>query len=122
MFHTPNWAQNGTNAARIINCFNLGQITREDTSKVANKTEAIGRYNSKNDSDNSYFNYNNYYLEGSAEVAGSRDSSEYINGAEVPKALTADEVKNNLAALLNGFDSIGDYADTALWKTDDTSG
>ena len=122
MFHTPNWAQNGTNAARIINCFNLGQITREDTSKVANKTEAIGRYNSKNDSDNSYFNYNNYYLEGSAEVAGSRDSSEYINGAEVPKALTADEVKNNLAALLNGFDSIGDYADTALWKTDDETG
>ena len=119
-----NWAQNGANAARIINCFNLGQITREDTSKDANKTEAIGRYNSVNAADNSHFNYNNYYLEGSAEVAGSRDSSSgYINDATEPVALTAEQVRTELANKLNAYNDInGDYADTALWKTDDETG
>lgn len=115
-----NWAQSGTNAARIINCFNLGQITCE-TNK---QTEAIGRYNSVNTDDNSYFNYNNYYLEGSATVAGNRDSSTgYINGAVEPVSLTAEQIRSELANKLNAYNDInGEYADTALWKTDEETG
>lgn len=115
-----NWAQNGANAARIINCFNLGQITCESGAK----TEAIGRYNSVNTADNSYFSYHNYYLADSADSACNRDSSTgYINGAVEPTSLTADEVKTKLADLLNAYEGIdGEYVSTVFWKTDEVTG
>lgn len=110
-----NWAQSSTSAARISNCFNLGSITC-----TANySTEAIGRYNTVSSTDNSYFNYNNYYLEGSADVASNRSSSSGYTavGAEEAIALTAEEVKNDLANLLNANAATGYYLDTATWAT-----
>ena len=109
-----NWAQNGTYAARISNCFNLGAITSE-----SGTTEAIARYNSVNTGDNPYFCYNNYYLQGSAQMATNRDANGYTaNGAEEPIAITAAEVSTVLAAQLNAKRAYGALADTALWDTD----
>ncbi|MBQ8894787.1 MAG: hypothetical protein IJ043_10330 [Clostridia bacterium] len=111
-----NWAQSGGNIARISNCFNLGNITCE----AGYETEAIGRFNTASSSDRTYFNYNNYYLAGSADIANNRasDTGYIVAGAEEPIALTAEEVKTDLANLLNAGRFTGLYADTATWATD----
>ncbi|MBQ6823418.1 MAG: metallophosphoesterase, partial [Clostridia bacterium] len=110
-----NWAQNGTYIAQISNCFNLGAITTE----TGASTEAIARYNTVNTADLSYFNYNNYYLEGSADIATNRasDTGYTANGAEEAIVLTAEEVQSDLADLLNANRFNGLYADTATWAT-----
>lgn len=109
-----NWAQNGTYIAQFSNCFNLGKITTE----TGANTEAIARYNTVNTADLSYFNYNNYYLEGSADIATNRasDTGYTANGAEEPVAITADEV-TELATLLNEKRFSGLLIDTATWAT-----
>ena len=115
-----NWAQNGANTARIINCFNVGQITTTN----GGQTEAIARYNTASAADNSYFSYHNYYLEGSADVACNRDENTgYSNGAQAPTALTAEQIKTELANMLNEFRGInGEFVSTAFWKTDRSTG
>ena len=73
--------------------------------KTGGVTEAIARYGA-NTTYNSYFSYNNYYLEGCATGALSAsgtidDFTAKAEGAELPVALSAQQINTGLAELLN---------------------
>ncbi|PWM39763.1 MAG: hypothetical protein DBX52_04295 [Clostridiales bacterium] len=110
-----NWSQSGGNATRISNCFNTGKIMV----KTGGVTEAIARYGA-NTTYNSYFSYNNYYLEGCATGALSAsgtidDFTAKAEGAELPVALSAQQINTGLAELLNAKRYTGFFADAANW-------
>ncbi|MBQ6824629.1 MAG: hypothetical protein IJP27_08235, partial [Clostridia bacterium] len=112
-----NWAQCNANMARISNCFNIGRIYTEESAQ-AHDVNAIALYDEPQSNDNTYFSYNNYWLEGCAETATSRDtvSGGYnAKGAEKPIALSAAEIATELAKRLNDEKYSGYYADTATW-------
>lgn len=111
-----NWGQNKDNAARISNCFNLGTITTENSVS----TEAIARYNTVDDTDNAFFCFNNYYLEGSADLPTNRSSENGYTalGAEEPVALTSQEIRTELADRFNAKRAFGALIDDAEWDTD----
>ncbi|MBQ8893909.1 MAG: hypothetical protein IJ043_05810 [Clostridia bacterium] len=116
-----NWAQCTTNMARISNCFNIGRIYTEESAED-HDVNAIALYDDPQSSDNSYFSYNNYWLEGSAETGTSRDTvtdGYAAKGAEAPAALSAKEIGTDLAGLLNDRKYTGYYADTATWVQGD---